>query len=1699
MGPKPKKTNAESASETKAAQKNPVAGMQAGAELDALGQLADGMTLQKAMANPRRLSPGAVPGLQRSLGNQYVQTMMARAAQGESTTGIATDVQTQVEQQHKARADLTGGPAISQRKADGGGQLSDAASGAIDQQIKRGGKPLPGETRSKLKQNLGVSDPENIQVHADRESDALSKSLGARAFTAGNHIFFQQGEYDPGSTRGQRLLYHESVHTVQQGATVQQGNATQQTPQTKMVVSPTDDEYEQEADEVAEEAMTERATPGGASAGTGQGEDDPAQEADEAFEQATQASEAALPRVQLAEDEDDEEKKKEEAEKKKKEKKGEADQEKEKQKKGAKDKGKDKGEEKKKKKEKKPKKVPKPDKPKAPEKTDKKLPLPESDADVDEAKFDPDEDYEEPEMEGELLPTWGELASGTVQLSPETVQQELNYHTALTSGDGGDGGGALSDIEVGSETEEGEGSEDVDKGAIIGDALADGALTGLQEGATEFVSDQAIQAATSKIPYADGFINMAKIAQDPNQWFEDNVMAIGDGAVNMVKGFKAIGDEDTAWGYMAATLEAVIGIIDLINQILGLINTIFTIILAISKALVILGNFMISLCPGPWGIFAWTPAVFVPIVTFFTNVIAFLDPINNTVSSITNILLQVKFMMQPLVILFRILDIAESKADPEKLKEKQEKLKGATQGFVKSSTQKMANKAKDKASAKMQKAWDKRQMRKAEQEAEAAGVPKGGGEGQLTEGQQKAKDKLDAAREKYKDSKKADADEAWSGVLPWKTMSKNWGDLKDNVTKLRGGDPQDYSQRPEKYKDDSPEEYEKKRIKGSREEAKERTAGVKEVRAKQKELKARGKELGAGGRMFARGRGEPEKTARRKGDEAETARHNREAAEAEYDRRKKISDNDTMVKMSKRAAGESYKNLTAAEERLANARKRKASKEEIDRLQKEVDQLEKEHRRRQDVWVSWEKQQQKNEEATRRAKQERQRRRREEREAQETAEKRRQYAEEYKQFRKKVKKETRAGWKQTWEDVGGSNLFSGGDMGGQRHGGGIIGFSGNLYDLIEEQTGVDITLSGLLDELGVGLPELFGYGSAAFEDAVGAAQESLDNYERDASDTNAATLSAWLGKIDDDEQATVREQIADLRDRASSVPASNSQLRVNLRNKADSLEDLLGSAQAIIAKAATHDIYPKSDIATWAEGYGAEVFTLSLRAEGVPPESDDIERADPEATVFVIKGAGEEISGVQTGPMMPGATEGFEYDGYDIKVTSTSARVALYKNKRYPVEAKDIKMNPKHSAEETYEPVSQSVEQQGDEFVAVTVTYQQQGQNKQTAGRTMQIQAKRDEESDLTVGDGAASGGEAFTVQRSAGATAPASDLTIQRAPADDEELDAALFAGLGMGLTDVGEADQAVEEAGGEEEPEFAETGAGEGDREAWEEMVNARYEASLLGQLPPPPEGVFEDIEGAALAYREVDAHEYYLRMQQQDVAGLKQHGKAQLAQVKDTRMLTAANQQGVAAHQRDADSKLEAQDQMKQAASEKESDAQKTSEKSGGAMGMLGDIFSQIMQGLGLGIGGGGGGDAGAAKGGAEEQGKRSESASKATTDATKIADKRTAETKQVKAEAAQVQGQLKDFDDEMAQEQTGTQEGLAELDEAAAANMEQMTNAQEEKTRLREKQVEAFGRADEWALEHQMIREELMAQLEAELDAGPGGAEPDMESW
>jgi len=77
------------------------------------------------------------------------------------------------------------------------------------------GQPLPASTRAFFETRFGY-DFSQVRLHTDTEADALSRSLNSHAFTAGRNIFFRQGEYNAGSSDGQKLLSHELTHVLQQ-------------------------------------------------------------------------------------------------------------------------------------------------------------------------------------------------------------------------------------------------------------------------------------------------------------------------------------------------------------------------------------------------------------------------------------------------------------------------------------------------------------------------------------------------------------------------------------------------------------------------------------------------------------------------------------------------------------------------------------------------------------------------------------------------------------------------------------------------------------------------------------------------------------------------------------------------------------------------------------------------------------------------------------------------------------------------------------------------------------------------------------------------------------------------------------------------------------------------------------------------------------------------------------------------------------------------------------------------------------------------------------------------------------------------------------------------------------------------------------------------------------------------------------------
>lgn len=137
---------------------------------------------------------------------------------------------------------------LAQRSGSGPTEIDDDTSNAINQQ-RGSGHGLDDGMAAKAGATMG-QDFSGVKIHTDSQADQLSHQLGAKAFTTGNDIFFRAGEYNPASSDGQTLIAHELTHVVQQGASAP-------SVQGKMAVNDPNDQYEAEADHVAETVMAQ--------------------------------------------------------------------------------------------------------------------------------------------------------------------------------------------------------------------------------------------------------------------------------------------------------------------------------------------------------------------------------------------------------------------------------------------------------------------------------------------------------------------------------------------------------------------------------------------------------------------------------------------------------------------------------------------------------------------------------------------------------------------------------------------------------------------------------------------------------------------------------------------------------------------------------------------------------------------------------------------------------------------------------------------------------------------------------------------------------------------------------------------------------------------------------------------------------------------------------------------------------------------------------------------------------------------------------------------------------------------------------------------------------------------------------------------------------------------------------------------------
>ncbi|GGG77807.1 hypothetical protein GCM10007415_07250 [Parapedobacter pyrenivorans] len=81
------------------------------------------------------------------------------------------------------------------------------------------GHPLSAEERQFFEPRFN-RDFSDVRVHTGTEASQSAKTIDALAYTVGNHVVFSDGQYQPHTDAGRRLLAHELTHVIQQNGHV---------------------------------------------------------------------------------------------------------------------------------------------------------------------------------------------------------------------------------------------------------------------------------------------------------------------------------------------------------------------------------------------------------------------------------------------------------------------------------------------------------------------------------------------------------------------------------------------------------------------------------------------------------------------------------------------------------------------------------------------------------------------------------------------------------------------------------------------------------------------------------------------------------------------------------------------------------------------------------------------------------------------------------------------------------------------------------------------------------------------------------------------------------------------------------------------------------------------------------------------------------------------------------------------------------------------------------------------------------------------------------------------------------------------------------------------------------------------------------------------------------------------------------------
>lgn len=301
---------------------------------------------------------------------------------------------------------------------------------------------------------------------------------------------------------------------------------------------------------------------------------------------------------------------------------------------------------------------------KQPDKQPDKQPAGGSDNKYDHLKWQPTKDAE--------IPGWDQEIAGFDQFKDAKGQGDKLDLDSFFSG--------TSQAGTGTNLAQ---QQQVDRDALIGEAIGHGAVEGLMKGVVSVGLAMGLGAAAQKLPVLGAVFTLAQF-YDPKAWADSTAKSFTDPAKD-IAAIADIGKAKSAWEGIAIFMEFILGIMNMVRAVLTLVDTIMQVVGALCYIIgTILAAFIFT-APA-------APALF--------SVATFLMSWSKVVGIINLALTLATLPFRALAMTFRALDLKFTDASPEELLKKREKLQKHTSAFFSDSVSSAGKLGMDKMKAK---------------------------------------------------------------------------------------------------------------------------------------------------------------------------------------------------------------------------------------------------------------------------------------------------------------------------------------------------------------------------------------------------------------------------------------------------------------------------------------------------------------------------------------------------------------------------------------------------------------------------------------------------------------------------------------------------------------------------------------------------------------------------------------------------------------------------------------------------------------------------------------------------------------------------------------------------------------------------------------------------------------------------------------